>query len=74
MFLDKVTPKLANRLIEIIDIRENNSFCYDAMLHGHDKRKDIIKPKTAPTTKPLTEEERLEIEAGIDHRLREAQN
>ncbi len=73
-FLEQVTPKLADKLIAIINIRENNEYCYNAMMHGQDMKKHIIKPKAAPgKQKPLTEEERQKMERGIDQRM-EARN
>jgi len=33
-------------MVEIISIRENNDFCYNAMLHGQDMKRQIV-TKTA---------------------------
>jgi|14BtaG_2_1085337.scaffolds.fasta_scaffold06149_3 hypothetical protein len=46
LFLKTVTPKLANRLLEIISIRETNDYWYAASLHGVNVKDKIIKPRT----------------------------
>ena len=44
------------------------------MLHGHDKKKDIIRADLAPLekTKPLSKEESEAIDKGIAERIKEA--
>jgi hypothetical protein len=57
-FLENFTPKLAERLIEIISIREHNDYCYNAMMHGQDMKKHIIEQKVPVSTEKISEDQR----------------
>ena len=53
----KLTPRLATRFIELIEIQANNDFCYQAMLHGVDMKKHIVSNTPAAPAKKLTEKQ-----------------
>lgn len=57
-FLEAFTPKMATRFLELISIRENNDYCYNAMLHGHDMKKQIISPKVPASIEKISDEQR----------------
>lgn len=53
-FLNEITPRLAVRMIEIIEIRRNNDYCMAGTLHGLDLSKYFIKPTTPAGEQKLT--------------------
>ena len=59
-FLEEVTPRMASRFLEIISVRENNDYCYNAMMHGQDMKKFIITPKVeeTPTSEKVSQEDK----------------
>lgn len=73
-FLEEFTPKLASRLLEIISIRENNEYCYNAMMHGQDMKKHIITQKVAVTKEKLSEERRAAGEQGAADMIKRRQH
>lgn len=52
---------MAQSFIECITIRENNDYCHQAMLHGHDMKKHLM--QKTPSIKEFSEKEKAELDA-----------
>ena len=52
---------MAGNFLDIIHVRENNDYCYLAMLHGHDMKRNIIKTNNVyeKSVKLSSDQERL---------------
>jgi len=73
-FINEVTPKLAHRFLELINIRENNAYCYLAMLtglasNGQDINAYSIKKQKESSVK-ISDKDFGKMQKEIDKRLR----
>ena len=70
-FLESFTPRLANKFTNIIDIRENNEYCYNAMMHGVNMKNKIIQPEfDYDTIEKPSDDEILKAEEDFFKRLK----